>query len=109
MSREVRLNSDYFGKKKQVCPFPFYTFVIHSDLKVSVCCVDVAKEAVVGDLRTETVTEIWRGQKLRAFQLMHLERRANQHPACRNCTYLYTAPDILDDLTVEEFLDRSES
>jgi radical SAM protein with 4Fe4S-binding SPASM domain len=108
MSREVRLNSHYFENKKQVCSFPFYTFVIHSDLKVSVCCVDWAKEAVVGDLRTETLTEIWRGQKLREFQLMHLERRANGHPACRNCTYLYTSPDNLDDLTVEEFIERGK-
>jgi len=109
MSREVRLKSDYFAKKKQVCSFPFYTLVIHSDLKVSVCCVDWAKEAVVGDLRTETLTEIWRGEKLREFQLMHIERRANEHRACRNCTYLYTAPDNLDGLRAEEFIDRSES
>jgi hypothetical protein len=38
---------------------------------------------------------------------MQIERRAHEHKACKNCTFLYTAPDNLDDLTVEEFLQRT--
>jgi radical SAM protein with 4Fe4S-binding SPASM domain len=107
MDRKARLSLDYYKLKKQVCPFPFYTLVVHADLRVSVCCVDWAKEAVVGDLRQETLAQIWRGEKLKAFQLMHLQRRAHEHKACRDCTYLHTAPDNVDDLTETEFTSRS--
>jgi len=104
--RDERLKTDYFSARKQVCPFPFYTLVVHSDLRVSVCCVDWAKETIVGDLKTETLADVWRGDALRAFQIMQIERRAGEHKACKNCTFLYTAPDNLDDLTLDEFLRR---
>ena len=58
---EDLLKSSHFQNKKNVCPSPFYTLVIHSDLKVSVCCVDWAKKAVVGDLNVDTLADIWGG------------------------------------------------
>ncbi|MCW2283768.1 MoaA/NifB/PqqE/SkfB family radical SAM enzyme [Rhodoblastus acidophilus] len=106
ISRQQRLDSSFFSQRKQVCPFPFYSLVVHSDLRVSVCCVDWAKEAVVGDLRARTLAEIWRGEPLREFQMMQLERRAGSHPACKNCTYLHTSPDNLDDLDPEVYRRR---
>jgi len=56
---EKMLASPYFGHRKIVCPSPFYTLIIHSDLKVSVCCVDWSKQAVVGDLKIQGLHEIW--------------------------------------------------
>ena len=47
--------------KKKICPFPFYTLAIHSNLKVSVCCVDWNKKTVAGDLKINTLKEIWTG------------------------------------------------
>lgn len=109
LSREARLQEEHFKARKQVCPFPFYTLVIHADLRVSVCCVDWAKETVVGDLRAQTLAQVWRGDALRDFQLMQIDRRAHDHPACRNCTFLHTAPDNLDHLTREAFLRRARA
>ena len=100
-------NKPYFEHKKDVCPFPFYTLVIHSDLKVSVCCVDWSKQAVIGNLREQTLSEIWHGEKLREFQMLHLLRRRNEISACKNCTFLHTAPDNLDGLAADEFSHRS--
>lgn len=97
----------YFANKKTVCPFPFYTLVIHSDLKVSACCVDWDKKIIIGDLRTQTLREIWRGEALHALQLAHLEGRRRSLPGCNNCTYLYTAPDNLDALSASDFLERT--
>ena len=55
LSRDEMLATPYFRHTKRVCAFPFYTLVVHSDLRVSICCVDWAKQAVVGDLKTETL------------------------------------------------------
>ena len=97
----------YFANKKEACPFPFYTLVIHSDLKLSACCVDWDKKVVVGDLRTQTLREIWQGESLRDLQLAHLKKHRQMLPGCRNCTYLHTAPDNLDGLTPENFVTRT--
>lgn len=93
----------YFANKKNACPFPFYTLVIHSDLKVSACCVDWDKKTVIGDLRTSSLKEIWTGEALRTLQLRHLEKRRSELPGCRNCTYLHTAPDNLDSLNAAAY------
>ena len=106
---DTLLRGPNFQNRKTVCPQPFYTLVVHSDLRVSVCCVDWAKEAVVGDLKTETLAEVWRGAALRDFQLAHLEGRKSELAACKNCTFLHTMPDNLDDLSPEEYRARARA
>ena len=100
------LGTDYFAQRKQACPFPFYMAVIHADLNVSVCCVDWDKKVVVGNLREQSLEEIWAGEKLRAFQMLHLERRRSEIDGCRNCTYLHTARDSIDTLSPDTFRAR---
>jgi radical SAM protein with 4Fe4S-binding SPASM domain len=93
---EELLSQPNFAKKKEVCPFPFYTLIIHADLQVGVCCVDWSKKTIVGNLRTQTLFDIWHGQKLRDFRLMHIRRRRSENEACSNCTYLHTLTDNVD-------------
>ena len=90
-----------FSVKKEVCPYPFYTLVVHADLNVSLCCVDWNKKTVVGNLKENTLKEIWQGKKIREFQRMHLTRRAGELEGCKNCTYLHTARDNLDNVSKE--------
>jgi hypothetical protein len=106
---DAMLATKHFGNRKQACPFPFYTLIIHSDLRVSVCCVDWAKEAVVGDLSKQTLAEVWRGDALRDFQLAHLAGRRGELAACKSCTYIYTSPDNIDDLSASEYERRLAS
>ncbi len=98
--------SSHFALKKTACPFPFYSLVINSDLRVTVCCVDWEKATKIGDLREQTLAEIWRGQALRDFQLKHLRGERDTIAACRSCTFLHTAPDQIDDLDAATYLER---
>jgi radical SAM protein with 4Fe4S-binding SPASM domain len=84
---------------KSACPFPFYTLVINADLRVSVCCVDWEKATTIGNLATQSLKDIWNGEALRDFQLTHLAGERHTIEACRNCSYLHTAPDWIDDLS----------
>ena len=108
-AKDTLLSRRYFSARKEVCPFPFYTLVIHSDLKVSVCCVDWNKQTVVGDLHNESLTDIWKGEALRTFQLRHVQRRRHELAGCKTCTYLHTAPDNIDSLTESILLERSSN
>lgn len=94
------INKDeLFLYKKQVCAFPFYTTVVHSSGDVSVCGVDWEKKTVVGNIFKQSLKEIWNGDELHAFQRMHIERRRHENAACKNCTYLFTYPDNIDEIT----------
>jgi hypothetical protein len=107
VSRDDLVSSAYHKNTKSACPFPFYTLVIHADLQVSVCCVDWSKSLVIGSLKSNSLAEIWLGEKLRAIQLAHLNGLRNSIDACKNCLYLYTVSGNLDGLAGNEFEARS--
>lgn len=100
------LTTNHYRHKKEVCPYPFYSLIVHADLRVSVCCVDWDKKLIAGDLKKETLAEIWHGDKFREIQLKHLQRRKSELDGCRHCTYIHTAIDNIDDLDEKTFLGR---
>jgi hypothetical protein len=61
-SGQAPLGNGHDAKGKSACPFPFYTLVINSDLRVTVCCVDWEKGTEVGNLAEQSLREIWHGQ-----------------------------------------------
>jgi len=100
------LKTDHYSNRKKVCPYPFYSLVIHSDLKVSICCVDWEKKTLVGDLRKDTLINIWNGKEIREIQIKHLEGKKSQVNGCASCTYHHTAKDNIDGVDVNEFLKK---
>lgn len=82
--------------KKVACPLPFYMLGINWDGTVSLCNEDWMHQTVVGDLKMETLKEVWNGERLRAARLMHLEGRRAENIMCGNCDYLQTLPDNID-------------
>ena len=103
---EYLMSTDFYKNKKETCSFVFYSLIIHSDLKVSICCVDWEKKTLIGDLKKEKLKDIWNGDKLKYIQLKHINKRRCEIEVCKNCTYLHTAQDNLDSLTEEQFLSR---
>lgn len=75
-------------KDRKVCPEPFSRLAVNFDGKVSVCCVDWSYGTIVGDLVTEDLDAIWRGEALRQFRLTHLQGKRSEIPACNNCQYV---------------------
>lgn len=93
--------------ERKVCPYPFYTLVVHADLAVSVCCPDWNKQLCIGNLRFDSLKEIWEGDKLRSLQLALLDQDFSSYPVCRHCDfYKINAGDDLDSLNSTTFLAR---
>lgn len=106
VSVEELMRSDYLKNHKSVCPFPFYSLVIHSDLQVSICCVDWNKQVVMGSLRQQSLRDIWTGPAMHEFRMRHLRRERSQISGCASCTFLHTAPDNIDQLSAQEYESR---
>lgn len=100
----ARLGDDRPGRK--VCPMPFYTLVIHSDLRVSVCCVDWDKRLIVGDLRQQTLAEVWNSDEMHDIRLKHLAGRQDELDGCRNCTIPQMLQDSVEGLSSMEYSRR---
>lgn len=76
------------GQKIQevkICPYPFYSLIINADGEVTACCADWLRKLVLGDLKTESMKQIWNGEKLRNFWVENLKGNKNKFEMCRKC------------------------
>ena len=69
----------------QVCPYPFYSLIVNADGEVTVCCADWRRKLVVGDLKIQSLHDIWHGEPLRAFWKDLLLGKKDAYEMCRKC------------------------
>ena len=75
-------------KDQEICPYPFYSISVNSDGQVSLCFIDWAKKLILGDTNTQSLYEIWNGERLKDYRLMFLNKQRSSHPTCGNCGQL---------------------
>ncbi len=100
--KEVKVNQKVgiYGQKIKevmVCPYVFYSFSINSDGSASACFLDWARKLIIGDVKKETVKDIWNGEKLLGYRKMFLEKKRKEHPVCGDCGQMtHGLPDDID-------------
>ena len=62
---------------------------------------------MVGNLRSNSLAEIWQGSEMLDLRIKMLDRKRHEIEGCKDCTYLHTAPDCMDELTSAEYMARS--
>ncbi len=75
-----------YGENK--CALPFEQMIIRPDGRVSLCCNDPLGKTTLGDLNSESITDIWYGEKYRAIRESLLDGRKNI-PQCSRCDTFY--------------------
>ncbi len=55
------------------CYRPWLTLTVLWDGRVSLCCADFDGRVILGNVRTQTIEEIWNGEPFRATRRAHLE------------------------------------
>lgn len=69
----------------QICPQPFYMMQVNPDGNVVPCC-SMKYPCVLGNVREESVQDIWLGEKYRSFQRNMLEGVSTAAEVCGKCT-----------------------
>jgi radical SAM family protein/iron-sulfur cluster protein len=94
-----RLPHNWVGKKdlgiapppehpQGLCQFVLSQAVILYDGKVTLCCNDLNAEGVIGDLRTQSLYEVFRGEKRAHHVRLMREGRRRDLPFCGTCDQL---------------------
>jgi len=79
------------------CPYIFYGYSVNADGLVSSCFLDWGRKLIIGDVREQSMKEIWTSEKMNALRLQHLEGRRRQNGVCGNCGQLsHCLPDNID-------------
>jgi radical SAM protein with 4Fe4S-binding SPASM domain len=73
------------GTRKHPYLYMWQSVVIHWDGKVVPCCYDYDAQMAMGDLKTQSLHEIWNGARYRTLRSMELDGQ-NDSPLCRNCS-----------------------
>lgn len=82
--------------KKNVCAYPFYVMAVNADCSVSVCGNDWSYKTAVGNVREQSMKEIWNSDAMFELRKMFLENRRHENKACADCYYLQIVPDNID-------------
>ncbi len=79
------------------CPYIFYGYSVNADGLVSSCFLDWGRKLVIGDVRQQSMQEIWNSERMNALRLQHLEGRRRENGVCGNCGQLsHCLPDNID-------------
>ena len=79
------------------CPYIFYAMSVNADGLVSACFLDWGRKLAIGDVRQQSLLEIWRGDAMNALRLQHLKGDRCKNGVCGQCGQLtHCLPDNID-------------
>ncbi|MCH5250167.1 MAG: radical SAM protein [Lachnospiraceae bacterium] len=96
------INTGFWGneiREISCCPEPFYTLVVSPAGMVMPCC-EMGDKLNLGIIsETNSIVDIWNGEKMLRVRRMMIEEGRGVHPVCRECRqvkYQIADEDILD-------------
>lgn len=75
---------------------------IHSNGNICACCYDLNGELILGNIKENSIYDIWHGKKCRQLRFAHLKGLFKNIPVCENCEFThrkFTIKELLDALT----------
>ncbi len=93
---------------RHVCTMIFTSLILTSNGQAVACCADWKKKYVIGDVREQSIQEIWNGEPLRKLRVINLLKQRNQYDLCKDCNIpmVFTPDDV--DAYAEELLKKFE-
>lgn len=74
--------------KGHPCTMPLTNMTVNANGIVTACCTDWQFATEIGNVRTESLFDIWNGQKIRDLRISLLQKnRAAATTFCKNCVY----------------------
>lgn len=89
-----------FGKPIHVCTRPFFNMCVHSNGDIGACLVDYVPKILFGNVKNDSLYDVWNGKQFFDFRLMHLKKQRYDHFKCGQCVspdYDSQESDLLDD------------
>lgn len=89
-------------KYKAICPFTFMYLHFNCDGTTSPCTLDWPRKVIIGDVKRQSVKEIWEGDPLRQLRIAMLKGSRSKINFCNNCS----APMVCVDEDLDPYKKR---
>lgn len=76
---------DQVAVGRQRCAQPWQRMMVSPNGEVLPCCADWNKEWVIGDVKTQSLKEIWTGAKMEALRQVQRDMRLDDVSPCKMC------------------------
>ncbi|MDX1984669.1 MAG: glycosyltransferase [Bryobacteraceae bacterium] len=77
------------AKPVRVCELLYHKMYVGWNGDVLLCCMDWRRKVVLGNLRQQTIREVWNGEKYRRFRRLQEQQRVSELELCNACTYVH--------------------
>lgn len=88
--------TDEIKPKRIPCVLLWYLLAINWDGKVSACNVDWNLSAVVGDMKDDSLHDIWNGEPIKRLRKAELWNNHDEAEVCRKCVVWASGDDLSD-------------
>jgi radical SAM protein with 4Fe4S-binding SPASM domain len=105
-----RMNTIAGGGAPFPCSHLWYILSIKNDGRVVPCCRDVRGDMVLGNVNRDTLFDIWNGDAYKKIRQLHIEKRFEEIPLCKDCDRIWTGGKRggrIRDIIVKHFKIRS--
>jgi len=82
---EVKAKSG-LARRIDPCRLLWTELIVSWDGKVPLCCIDYDDKIIMGDLKNESIREVWSGERLKKNRNIHMDGDFNKIPLCESCT-----------------------
>ena len=72
-------------RKYKLCPYPWTSFYVTWEGDVVPCCRDTQARTVLGNVFTESITDIWYGERYQNLRKKLIQKDVEHIQACRQC------------------------
>lgn len=73
--------------RRSPCPRLWHNFTILNTGDVVICCLDYNGEIVIGDIKKQSIKEIWTDKKITELRNFNLEGEYSKIYLCKDCSY----------------------
>lgn len=88
--------TDETSQVRYPCVIMWYALVVNWNGEVTVCSVDWNTEIKVGDVKSQTLHQIWNSHKIKEARKSQLEKRYDKYSVCKDCIVWVSVGDITD-------------
>jgi radical SAM protein with 4Fe4S-binding SPASM domain len=73
----------------RLCDLLFHKMYILYNGDVVLCCMDWRRQVIMGNVKQQSLREIWHGERYTHYRRLHEEGRSKELQLCSTCSYIY--------------------